>query len=202
MAIQFIRKESINTDEDPILHTTLYGDIKKVNSIDSNKYTYFDTFDGYDLFIDNNADTTVAVKAECLNEAKDDSEDEKNKDDSIIEKDIKNIQNKYSDIDTINYIESDNTIIIKAVLGHEDVLDKIEQEYENNNNYKINRITPSVLFLEIVNGDIQLEADDDLLNHLDDNTIKDLASKTGTKLSGSESKDELKGIIRGALNKK
>ena len=67
---------------------------------------------------------------------------------------------------------------------------------------KPEKATDNVLFLLVDDYNIELDEDDDLLNHLDDNTIKDIASKTGTKLSGSESKDELKGIIKGALNSK
>ena len=195
MAIKFTKKESINSNTDPILHTTLYGDIEKVNNIDYNKYTYFDSFEGYDLFINNDADTTVAIKSESLYE-NDETQDEKPKD---VFKEIEKINSKYEFLDSVKYADSDKTIIIKAVQGNDSVLDQIEKDYADNSDYKCNRITSSVLFLDLINADIQLE-DDGLLNHLDDNTIKDLASKTGTKLSGSESKDELKGIIKGALN--
>ena len=39
----------------------------------------------------------------------------------------------------------------------------------------------------------------DLIDKLDDSAIKNVASKTGVKLSGTETKDQLKGIIKGAI---
>ena len=48
--------------------------------------------------------------------------------------------------------------------------------------------------------DIKLEDNtDDLIDKLDDSAIKNVASKTGVKLSGTETKDQLKGIIKGAI---
>ena len=53
-------------DGDSII-TPLYGKIKVVNNIDYNNFTYFDSIEGYDLFINNDGDNTVAIKTEDLN---------------------------------------------------------------------------------------------------------------------------------------
>lgn len=187
MAITLIKRESINSVDDPVLHTTLYGDIKKTNTINDDEYTYFDSFEDYDLFVNVNGDT-LAKKVENLQE------------DSLnyIEKDIENIQNKYN-VETVKYDDTTPAIIIKVSENNTNILNRISNDYKDNKNYNIKLITPQVLFLEIKDVNIQLE-DDDLLNKLDDNSIKDLAKKTGATLSGSESKDELKGIIKGALS--
>ena len=187
MAITLIKRESINSVDDPMLHTKLYGDIKKTNTINYNEYTYFDSFEDYDLFVSVNGDT-LAKKIENLQENSL----------NYIEKDIETIQNKY-DVETIKYDDTTPAIIIKVSENNTDVLNQILNDYKNDKNYNVKLITPQVLFLELTQNEIQLE-DDDLLNKLDDNSIKDLAKKTGATLSGSESKDELKGIIKGALS--
>lgn len=197
MSIKISKVESneLNNNVDPILHTNLYGDINKkfdisINDVDPTKFSYFDTFDGWALFVDK-IGNTFAVKEEntFLESLTIDN----------INDEIENIKNKYQ-IEKIEWVEEgENSIMIKA---SSDVISNIFNDYKDNNNYKPEKATDNVLFLLVDDYNIELDEDDDLLNHLDDNTIKDIASKTGTKLSGSESKDELKGIIKGALNSK
>ena len=179
--------EKIIHDDDSIL-TPLYGKIKVVNTIDYDKYSYFDTVDNYDLFISETADDTLAIKAES---------DEITNTDKITN-DVEKIKNNYN-VDIVKYDEVMSTIIVKVLENKTDVLINIENDFKEDKFYNIKKVTPQVLFLEITNIDIQLE-DDDLLGKLDDNSIKELAKKTGASLSGSESKDELKGIIKGALS--
>lgn len=196
MSINIYKKENINTnDNDPMIHTPLYGDIKKrfditLKDVDSTKVSYFDNVDGWSLFVDSEGNTFAVKEESKLTE-------------SItlnnINNEIKNIKSKYS-IEKIEWIEEgENSIMIKASSEN---IDKIYKDYKDNKDYKPEKATDNVLFLLVDDYNIELDEDDDLLNHLDDNTIKDIASKTGTKLSGSESKDELKGIIKGALNSK
>lgn len=192
MAIRFKKEntDKIIHDDDSIL-TTLYGKIKVVNSIDENEYTYFDTVDGYNLFVSNNGDNTLAVKEESLKE--DISE-------NTIESEIEKIKSSYEGIDKIEFAPSDNAIIIKVSDENKDILDEIKAEYSNNNKYNPNKITSTVLFLDVLNNEIQLEEDNDsLLDKMDDNAVKDLAKKTGAAISGNETIDELKGIVKGAL---
>ena len=196
MSIKIYQKEDINSNSiDPMIHTTLYGDINKkldisINDVDPTKYSYFDTFDGWALFVDNEGNTfgvkeeSAILESITLND---------------INKEIENIKSKYQ-IDKIEWVEEgENSIMIKASSEN---ISKIFDDYKDNDNYKPEKATDNVLFLLVDDYNIELDEDDDLLNHLDDNTIKDIASKTGTKLSGSESKDELKGIIKGAINSK
>lgn len=177
-------------DEDSII-TSLYGKIKVVNSIDPEEYTYFDTIKGYNLFINNNADDTVAIKEECLKEDIDN-------DDNPITILITNLVEKYNlDLNMVNWSDADNAIIIKS--DDRKILNDIYNDYINNKEYEPEFVTEDVLFLNKT-GDIKLEDNtDDLIDKLDDGAVKNIASKTGVKLSGTETKDQLKGIIKGAI---
>ena len=177
-------------DEDSII-TPLYGKIKVVNSIDPEEYTYFDTIKGYNLFINNNADDTVAIKEECLKEDVDN-------DDNPITILITNLVEKYNlDFNMVNWSDADNAIIIKS--DDRKILNDIYNDYINNKEYEPEFVTEDVLFLNKT-GDIKLEDNtDDLIDKLDDGAVKNIASKTGVKLSGTETKDQLKGIIKGAI---
>lgn len=183
-------KKDIIHDEDSIL-TTLYGKIPVVTSFDSNNYTYFDTIDGYNLFISNDANNTIAVKEELM---LDEDIVSKESIDSIIAKLIEQYQ---LDTNTINWSDTDNAIIIKS--EDKDVLNNIYNDYKDNKDYKPEFVTENVLFLNKIDG-IKLEDNtDDIIDKLDDASVKDVASKTGVKLSGNETKDQLKGIIKGAI---
>ncbi len=177
-------------DEDSII-TPLYGKIKVVNSIDPEEYTYFDTIKGYNLFINNNADDTVAIKEECLKEDVD-------SDDNPVTILITNLVEKYKlDLNMVNWSDADNAIIIKS--DDRKILNDIYNDYINNKEYEPEFVTEDVLFLNKT-GDIKLEDNtDDLIDKLDDGAVKNIASKTGVKLSGTETKDQLKGIIKGAI---
>ena len=177
-------------DEDSII-TPLYGKIKVVNSIDSDEYTYFDTVKGYNLFINNNADDIVAIKEECLKE----DVDSDNNPVTIL---ITNLVEKYNlDLNMVNWSDADNAIIIKS--DDRKILNDIYNDYINNKEYEPEFVTEDVLFLNKT-GDIKLEDNtDDLIDKLDDGAVKNIASKTGVKLSGTETKDQLKGIIKGAI---
>lgn len=177
-------------DEDSII-TPLYGKIKVVNSIDPEEYTYFDTIKGYNLFINNNADDTVAIKEECLKE-------DVNSDDNPVTILITNLVEKYNlDLNMVNWSDADNAIIIKS--DDRKILNDIYNDYINNKEYEPEFVTEDVLFLNKI-GDIKLEDNtDDLIDKLDDGAVKNIASKTGVKLSGTETKDQLKGIIKGAI---
>lgn len=189
MAIKFnkIVTEEIIHDDDSIL-TSLYGKIKVADSIDSNKYTYFDTVDGYDLFVSETADDTLAVKCE--------SEDIQNE--NKIVKDIEKIQNEF-DVDLVKYDEVSSTIIVKVLENKTDVLDKIENIFKDDKFYDAKRITPQVLFLEIINVDIQLE-DDGLLNKLNDDAVKKIATDLGADSNDTKNKDSAVGFIKGKLS--
>lgn len=177
-------------DEDSII-TPLYGKIKVVKSINPEEYTYFDTIKGYDLFINNNADDTVAIKEECL------KEDIDNNDDPITTL-MTSLVEKYNlDFNMVNWSDADNAIIIKS--DDKKILNDIYNDYINSREYEPEYVTEDVLFLNKI-CDIKLEdSTDDILDRLDDTSIKNVASKSGVKLSGSESKDQLKGIIKGAI---
>ncbi len=189
MAIKFdkIITEEIIHDDDSIL-TPLYGKIKVVDNVDCNKYTYFDTVEGYDLFVSETADDTLAVKAES---------EEATTEDKLV-KDVQNIQNNY-DVDLVKYDGVMSTVIIKVLENKTDVLDKIEEEFKDDKFYEVKRITPQVLFLEIVDIDIQLE-DNSPLDKLSDQDMKNVITKAGVKLSGTENKERLKGIMQGVLS--
>lgn len=182
--------EKILHDEDSII-TPLYGKVKVVKSINPDEYTYFDTIDGYNLFINNNADNTVAIKEECL------SEDVETKDDPVTSF-IASLVEKYKlDFNMVNWSDADNAIIIKS--DDKKILNNIYNDYINSKEYEPEFVTEDVLFLNKT-GDIKLEDNtDDLIDKLDDGAVKNIASKTGVKLSGTETKDQLKGIIKGAI---
>lgn len=191
--IKITKVESSNEilhDEDFII-TPLYGKIKVVKSIDPNEYTYFDSIKGYNLFINNNADDTVAIKEESL------TEDVETKDDPITSF-ITSLVEKYKlDFNMVNWSDADNAIIIKS--DDRKILNDIYNDYINSKDYEPEFVTDDVLFLNKI-GDIKLEdGTDDLIDKLDDGSIKNVASKTGVKLSGNETKDQLKGIIKGAI---
>ena len=184
-------KEQIIYDNDSIL-TPLYGKIKIGKSVDPKNYTYFDSIDKYDLFISNDGNDTVAVKSGNNTDTK--LENEHAESINLI---VNDIQNKYNlDINSVTWSDGENAIMINS--KNTEILNNIYNDYINNKDFEPEFITNDILFLNKT-GEIQLE-DDDLLNKLDDNSIKDLAKKTGASLSGSESKDELKGIIKGALS--
>lgn len=175
-----------------VLETPLYGKFTTAKSVNLENYTYFDSFKNYDLFISNDAKSKIAVESKSLTESDEHITD--------AQAEVNKIKEKYSSLDTVKYVDSDNTIIIKAIEGDESIIDKIANDYASSKDYIPNKLSSTVLFLDLADDNIQLE-DDDILNHLDDNTIKDLATKTGAKLTGSESKDELKGIVKGSLTK-
>ncbi len=190
MAIKFTKKETrdIIHDDDFIL-TPLYGKIKVIDNVNDN-YTYFDTVGGYDLFINNDADNTVAVKSESI------------KKDNLIDNTIEKLKNKYPDLERIEYINSengDNAIIIKASETNNKILDEIKDEYAISTNFNPNKITSNVLFLEIKDVDISLKEETDVLDLLSDQDMKNVISKTGVKLKGDENKERLKGMIQGIL---
>lgn len=191
--IKITKVESSNEilhDEDSII-TPLYGKIKVVKSINPDEYTYFDSIKGYNLFINNNADDTVAVKEECL------TEDVETKDDPISSF-ITSLVEKYKlDFNMVNWSDADNAIIIKS--DDRKILNDIYNDYINSKDYEPEFVTDDVLFLNKIE-DIKLEdGTDDLIDKLDDGSVKSIASKTGVKLSGNETKDQLKGIIKGAI---
>lgn len=185
MAINFVKQETKNIlhDEGHII-TPLYGKIPVVDKVDENEYTYFDTVDNYDLFINNTADNSVAIKQES---------NEPNNVNNI-DKTITDIENTYN-VDKIEYLEADNAILIKA---SNEELTKIINEYDNNESFIPNLITNNVLFLEIQDVEIQLE-DTSAIDKLSDQDMKTVITKAGIKLNGTENKERLKGILQGAL---
>lgn len=179
--------EEIIHDDNSII-TPLYGKIKVSDKVDCNKYTYFDTVDDYDLFISETADDTVAIK----------TENEEVHNENKIEKDMKMINDTY-DVDIVKYDDTSSNIIIKVLENKTDVLDKIENNFKDDKFYEVKRITPQVLFLEIVDVNIQLE-DNSALDKLSDQDMKNVITKAGVKLSGTENKERLKGIMQGVLS--
>ena len=191
MAIKITKMESNNINDDYIL-TPLYGRIKITDSLDFNNYTHFDTIDNYDLFVNSNCDT-LAVKSESV---------ENIKETDIVYKTIEKLKNKYPELSKIEYVNSDNgdnAIIIKTSEENNKILDSIKDEYATSKNFKPNKITSNVLFLEVKESDITLEEDKDVTDLLGDQDMKNIINKVGVKLSGSESREQLKGIIKGAL---
>ena len=191
----------LNNDEDYTLNTK-YGNIQIVDELNTNNYTKFDTVDDYDIYINLKGDNIIAYNKKTINESLDREQEDNIEilNEDTIDQDINNIKNNYN-IDKVTYANSDNAIIIK---GNKEELEKIFNEYKNK--YNASMISDNLLFLEVSNN-IQLEenvelSDDDILNNLDDNTLRNLASKSSVKLSGQESKDELKGIIKSELSKK
>ena len=182
--------EEILHDEDSII-TPLYGKIKVVSHINPDEYTYFDTIKNYNLFIDNTGENTVAIKEESLKET---STLNKNPINTL----ITDLVERYKlNFNMVNWSDADNAIMIKS--DDRKILNDIYNDYINNKDYEPEFVTEDVLFLNKT-GDIKLEDNtDDLIDKLDDSAIKNVASKTGVKLSGTESKDQLKGIIKGAI---
>ena len=182
--------EEILHDEDSII-TPLYGKIKVVSYINPDEYTYFDTIKNYNLFIDNTGENTVAIKEESLKET---STLNKNPINTL----ITDLVERYKlNFNMVNWSDADNAIMIKS--DDRKILNDIYNDYINNKEYEPEFVTEDVLFLNKT-GDIKLEDNtDDLIDKLDDSAIKNVASKTGVKLSGTETKDQLKGIIKGAI---
>ena len=182
--------EEILHDEDSII-TPLYGKIKVVSYINPDEYTYFDTIKNYNLFIDNTGENVVAIKEESLKET---STLNKNPINTL----ITDLVERYKlNFNMVNWSDADNAIMIKS--DDRKILNDIYNDYINNKEYEPEFITDDVLFLNKT-GDIKLEDNtDDLIDKLDDSAIKNVASKTGVKLSGTETKDQLKGIIKGAI---
>lgn len=185
MSIKITKKESSDVINNTII-TPSYGTIKIVENINYNNYTHFDSINEYDLFINNNADNVIAIKSESLKE---------NEFINNINNEINKVKDKYK-ISNVEYLESDNAILIK----NEDnqLLDKIGNDYKNDKNFYPTRITSNVLFLEPINNNMQLE-DASVLDKLSDQDMKNVINKAGIKLNGNENKERLKGIIQGAL---
>jgi len=172
---------------DNCITTNDYGVINIVESIDAN-YIQFDSIHDYNLFIKEDATNIVAIKHNL---------------DSLIEvtlpaDDVQTIQANYN-VDTVYWAQSDNAIIIKN--DDENILYEISQQYEDK--YNISFVTNTILFLELPD-EIELheetDAVDKVLGSLDDTAIKNAASKTKVKLQGTENRDTLTGIIKGALS--
>lgn len=177
-------------DGDSII-TPLYGKIKVVNNVDYDKFTYFDSIEGYDLFINNEADDTVAIKTEDL-----DTSVETNID-TIIKNVIDEINTLYG-VDKIEWMDSENAIIVKA---DKDTILKIKTAYIDNDVFNPIQITSNVLFLELKNKEIELaELEEDALDKLSDQDMKNVITKAGIKLSGTENKERLKGIMQGVMS--
>ena len=202
--VEAVKTGTLNNEEKYTLNTK-YGDIEIVDELNTDNYTKFDKIDDYDIYINLNGDKIIAYNkketiTESLDRDKSDDKDIEILNEDKVDSDIENIKNTYN-VEKVAFAISDNAIIIK---GNKEELEKIAKEYENK--YKISMISDNLLFMEITN-DIQLEEgieldDDTILNNLDDNTLKNLASKSNVQLSGKESKDELKGIIKAELSKK
>lgn len=177
-------------DGDSII-TPLYGKIKVVNNVDYDKFTYFDSIEGYDLFINNEADDTVAIKTEDL-----DTSVETNID-TIIKNVIDEINTLYG-VDKIEWMDSENAIVVKA---DKDTILKIKTAYIDNDVFNPIQITSNVLFLELKNKEIELaELEEDALDKLSDQDMKNVITKAGIKLSGTENKERLKGIMQGVMS--
>jgi len=171
---------------DNYIITPMYGKINVVSGINHNKYSYFDTIEDYDLFISNTANDTVAVKIESILE---------NSSEDNIDNIINEIKTQYK-TDKIEWDSTENSIIIKA---DKNSLLEISKKY--NDEFEPNLITDNVLFLEYKNTNIKLEDNtDNILDKLDDSSMKEILNKSGVKTNGSESRDELKGIIKGTMN--
>lgn len=184
MEINKIVSNNVIQNGDSII-TPLYGQIKVVDTIDYDKYTYFDSIDGYNLFVSETGDDTLAIK-EALTE-----------DTNNVDTDTEKIKNNYN-VDIVKYDDTIPAIIVKVKETDTNVLDIIEKDFENNKNYAIKRITPQVLFLEVNDVDIQLE-DNAAIDKLSDQDMKNVIQKTGIKLNGTENKERLKGIMQGVL---
>ena len=195
-SVKIIKKSITETSKllkygDSII-TPLYGKIKVVNHVNYDKFTYFDSIDEYDLFINNEADDTVAMKTEDLDEIS----TEQNID-TIIQNVINEI-NKLYGVDKIDWMDSENAIVIKA---DKDTILKIKTAYSDNTVFNPIQITSNVLFLELKNKEIELdELEEDALDKLSDQDMKNVITKAGVKLSGTENKERLKGIMQGVIS--
>lgn len=195
MAIKITKSKSYDASVDnEILHTSQYGDIlvlnKDTNSIDYDNFTHFDDFDDYSLIVDA-AGNVYGIKNNY--------DDELNESISKINinDEIKKLKNKY-EIEKIEWVEEgENFIMIKA---SKLVIDSIFKEYENNNSFKPTKATDTVIFLSVPEYEIKLEDDNQLLDKLSDQDMKNVIQKSGIKLNGTENKDRLKGIIQGVLS--
>jgi hypothetical protein len=116
-----------------------------------------------------------------------------------LHKDIEFIQSNY-DVDLVKYDEVMSTIIVKVLEDKTTVLDDIETKFKENKHYEIKRITPQVLFLELTDINIQLEDNNSPIDKLSDQDMKNVITKAGVKLSGTENKERLKGIMQGVLS--
>lgn len=181
-------------NDNKFIETDLYGSIKIVENIDYNNYSCFDSYNEYNLFISQDANSLCAIKNESTEETT--NKDNISKPD--ISKDCELIEQKY-DVDKVKYDDTMNSIIVKVLEDKISELDKIESDFKDNKFYEVKRITPQVLFLELKNVNIQLE-DDNPLDKISDQDMKNIITKAGVKLNGTENKDRLKGIMQGVLS--
>ena len=184
MSIKIIKNESV---EDNVLMTDTYGQIHIVDSINTDEYASFDTFENYELFVNLDGEI-VAILLDKLKE---------NNNNLKYEKIINDISVKYDNLKLIKYDETENAIIIQVDKENINILDDIEKEYKNT--LQTERITAEVLFLTLADEEIQLE-DNSPLDKLSDQDMKNVITKAGVKLSGSENKERLKGIMQGVLS--
>lgn len=189
-----IRINKVCENDNKFIKTDLYGSIKIVENIDYNNYSCFDSYNEYNLFISQDANSLCAIKNESTEETT--NNDNISKPD--ISKDCELIEQKY-DVDKVKYDDTMNSIIVKVLEDKVSELDKIESDFKDNKFYEVKRITPQVLFLELKNVDIQLE-DDNPLDKISDQDMKNIITKAGVKLNGTENKDRLKGIMQGVLS--
>lgn len=175
------------------IETDLYGSIKIVENIDYNNYSCFDSYNGYNLFISQDANNLYAIK-----ENTEETTDKENISKPDISKDCELIEQKYN-VDKVKYDDTMNSIIVKVLEDKVSELDKIESDFKDNKFYEVKRITPQVLFLELKNVDIQLE-DNSPLDKISDQDMKNIITKAGVRLNGTENRDRLKGIMQGVLS--
>ena len=208
MGIKISKIEQI--EENKTITTPLYGAIDIVSKIDENEYTYFDTVDNYDLYINVNADKTVAIKSNdneenITNESIDDKNIEDTndiKDEHYIDDEVSiikaKLERKYPNLEKVEWAPAERAIIIKADNA---VLQNIIQDYRDDIMFKPTLITDTVLFLDVIQDEIKLEEDTgDIIDKLDDSTIKSVLGKVGISTSGSENHDELQGMLKGVMS--
>ena len=95
-------------------------------------------------------------------------------------------------------MDSENAIVVKA---DKDTILKIKTAYVDNDVFNPIQITSNVLFLELKNKEIELaELEEDALDKLSDQDMKNVITKAGIKLSGTENKERLKGIMQGVMS--
>lgn len=178
--------ENDSSQDKNYIETKLYGHIEITDSVNDD-YIYFDTVDGYELFINtevNDLKAVLPIKSESIQDENLDIDDE-----------ITNIKNNYN-IKFITFSEGDQSIIIK---GNKDELLKIKSDYEDNKFLSPMLMTDDILFLDIKDSDIKLEDDNALLDKIADQDMKNILTKAGVKLNGNENRERLKGMIQGAL---